>query len=65
MSDDLVVGNIVVPAEKRTRTLVYSRPVGYLSPTENWNPGKRAEFFDRTMFDARIAKEGKDAEKRP
>jgi hypothetical protein len=63
---DLQLDNgTVVPVEKRTRTLVYSRPVGYLSPVENWNPGKRAEFLDRAMFDVRVAKERKDAQKRP
>ncbi len=63
---DLVLDNgTVIPSEKRMRTLVYSRPVGYLSPVENWNPGKRAEFFDRAMFNVKRAMKGKDAEKRP
>ena len=30
---------------------VYSRIVGYLRPTNQWNPGKLAEFKDRRMFD--------------
>ena len=29
---------------------VYSRPVGYLSPVNNWNDGKQAEFEDRKEF---------------
>ncbi|QGN08030.1 ribonucleoside triphosphate reductase [Halorhabdus sp. CBA1104] len=29
---------------------VYSRVVGYLRPTENWNPGKQAEFDERADF---------------
>jgi hypothetical protein len=55
----------VIPVEKRTRDLVYSRPVGYLSPVENWNPGKRSEFLDRAMFDVKTAKEKEDAKERP
>ena len=29
---------------------VYSRVVGYLRPINQWNPGKRQEFFDRKHF---------------
>ena len=29
---------------------VYSRCVGYLRPTKQFNPGKKAEFNDREMF---------------
>ena len=28
----------------------YSRIVGYMRPISNWNPGKVAEFNDRTEF---------------
>src|SRR6056297_2561061 len=31
-------------------TEVYSRIVGYLRPIEQWNPGKRAEFYSRKDF---------------
>jgi len=30
---------------------VYSRVVGYLRPTKQWNPGKLSEFKDRKTFD--------------
>lgn len=60
-----IKGKILVPAEKRTRDLVYSRPVGYLSPVENWNPGKRSEFLDRAVFNVKTAKEKEDAKERP
>lgn len=30
--------------------LVYSRVVGYLTPVENWNTGKKQEFADRKVF---------------
>ncbi len=43
-------GNIIVPREKRQRTEVYSRVVGYLRPVNQWNKGKRAEFKDRKTF---------------
>jgi len=35
---------------KRTKCEVYSRVVGYLSPVDRWNNGKKAEFKDRKMF---------------
>jgi len=34
----------------RTRCLVFSRIVGYISPISQWNPGKLAEFGDRKTF---------------
>ena len=30
---------------------VFSRVVGYLRPVDQWNNGKRTEFFDRKNFD--------------
>ena len=30
--------------------LVYSRIVGYLTPTKQWNEAKQAEFKDRKMY---------------
>jgi len=32
---------------KKIRVLVYSRVVGYYQPVNQWNKGKRAEFYDR------------------
>ena len=29
---------------------VYARVVGYLRPVAQWNPAKKAEFKDRTMY---------------
>ena len=43
-------GNIIVPREKRQKTEVYSRVVGYLRPVNQWNNGKKAEFKDRKTF---------------
>ena len=34
-------------------TLVYSRIVGYITPTTLWNRGKRKEFEDRVTFDVK------------
>jgi anaerobic ribonucleoside-triphosphate reductase len=31
-------------------TEVYSRIVGYYRPVQNWNPGKKSEFKERTIF---------------
>jgi hypothetical protein len=58
-------GNIIVPVEKRQRCLVYSRPCGYLSPVENWNPGKQAEWVHRSLVDKNTLLGGIHAEKRP
>ena len=33
---------------------VYSRVVGYLRPTKQWNPGKVEEFKNRKVFDSSI-----------
>lgn len=33
--------------EERQRTTVYSRVMGYFSPTTLWNIGKKAEWEDR------------------
>ncbi len=33
---------------------VWSRPVGYLRPVEQWNKGKQTEFNDRKTFDKQI-----------
>ena len=35
---------------ERTKCEVYSRVVGYIRPTEQWNEGKQAEFVDRKTF---------------
>ena len=55
---DLQLENgVIIPAEKRTRSEVYSRVVGYLRPVSQWNKGKKAEFFDRVVFDGKKALE--------
>lgn len=35
---------------KRQICEVYSRVVGYLRPTSQWNKGKQAEYTDRKTF---------------
>jgi len=45
-------GKVLVPREKRVKTEVYSRIVGYLRPVSGWNKGKKAEFADRVNFQA-------------
>ena len=37
--------------EKRSKCEVWSRVVGYLRPTGQWNEGKQAEFDDRITFE--------------
>jgi len=34
----------------RTECIVYSRVVGWITPTHNWNKGKIAEWNDRKEF---------------
>ena len=57
-----VSGKVLVPREKRTKTEVYSRVVGYLRPVRQWNRGKKAEWGDRVNFDGKKALE--DAEQK-
>ena len=34
----------------KTKCEIFSRVVGYLRPTSQWNDGKQAEFEDRKEF---------------
>ena len=34
----------------RQKCEIYSRVVGYLSPVNRWNDGKKSEFADRKTF---------------
>jgi anaerobic ribonucleoside-triphosphate reductase len=34
----------------KTRCEIYSRIVGYIRPTSQWNEGKLQEFKDRNLF---------------
>jgi hypothetical protein len=36
---------------KGVKCLVYSRVVGYMSPTINWNAGKFQEWSERVVFE--------------
>lgn len=38
-------------AAQRTPCEIYSRVVGYLRPVQNWNDGKKAEFYNRKTFE--------------
>ncbi|MFZ5364863.1 MAG: anaerobic ribonucleoside-triphosphate reductase [Patescibacteria group bacterium] len=37
---------------ERQKCEIYSRVVGYLSPVQRWNKGKKAEFSDRKVYNA-------------
>jgi len=41
---------------ERQKCEVYTRVVGYLSPVNRWNNGKKAEFDDRKTFDKMLGK---------
>lgn len=46
---------------KRVKCLVYSRVVGYLRPTQDWNVAKKQEFKDRKNYVVKgQKKEGSD-----
>lgn len=34
----------------RQECIVYSRVVGWITPVRNFNPGKKAEYDDRTVY---------------
>lgn len=36
--------------ELKVPTLVFSRIVGYLTPVDGWNDGKKQEFADRRVY---------------
>jgi hypothetical protein len=38
---------------ERTECIIYSRVVGWLTPTKNYNKGKAAEYGDRKFFKVR------------
>jgi len=40
---------------KKVPCEVYSRVVGYFRPIQNWNDGKKQEFFDRVEFDEKAS----------
>lgn len=35
---------------ERQECIIYSRVVGWLTPTRNWNKGKKSEFEQRVNF---------------
>ena len=36
---------------KRQECIIYSRVVGWLTPTRNWNPGKQSEYVERKTYE--------------
>lgn len=36
---------------KKIKTILFSRPVGYISPSANYNEGKEQEFENRKKYD--------------
>jgi len=35
---------------KKIKTIIFSRPVGYITPVNNWNKGKEEEFEQRKLY---------------
>ena len=42
---------------KKIRCEVWSRVVGFMSPVDRWNSGKKSEWADRKPYDIRITKD--------
>jgi len=40
----------MVDESLRQPTTIYSRVVGWLTPTKQWNPGKSSEWLDRKEY---------------
>jgi len=40
---------------KRQECIIYSRVVGWLTPTSNWNPGKQSEYIERKTYEVKEA----------
>jgi len=36
--------------KQRTKCIIYSRVVGWLTPVKNWNKGKQAEWQKRKTY---------------
>ena len=45
-----LAANESATSELRIPCLIYSRIVGYMTPTENWNAGKQQEFAERVTY---------------
>ena len=45
-----IIENALLPTEKRTKCLVYTRVMGYHRPVESFNIGKKGEHQQRTHF---------------
>lgn len=39
---------------QRQECIVYSRVVGWITPTSQWNKGKKSEFCDRKTYDKQL-----------
>ncbi len=39
----------------RQECIIYSRVVGWLTPTKNWNPGKKSEYVERKTYEVKEA----------
>ena len=42
---------------KKIKTILFSRPVGYISPSSNYNEGKEEEFENRKKYNLDQIKE--------
>lgn len=42
---------------KKIKTIIFSRPVGYITPVSNWNKGKEEEFDQRKLYNMDKIKE--------
>jgi len=45
-----------IQTDKRTECTIYSRVVGWITPTKCYNKGKMAEYNDRKTYKIRVDK---------
>lgn len=53
IDDELMRLRLEYDRVEGTPTEVYTRIVGYYRAVKNWNPGKKAEYPERVMFEVR------------
>jgi len=46
-----IKSEVVIPEEKRTKCMVYTRVMGYHRPVESFNTGKKGEHKERKFFE--------------
>jgi len=62
-SESVLVDRQKILQKKRTRCEIWTRVMGYHRPVQNFNTGKKAEFFSRKNFSVSNLKNSKFSQK--